>query len=408
MLSVDAALEQILSAVPMMEPRRRPLVDALGLVLAEDVVAAEDLPSFANSAMDGYAVAAADTVGASAETPRLLKVLEDLPAGRWPGRVLHRGDAARIMTGAPLPTGADAIVRVEWTETQADGSVLVKRAVSPGGDVRPAGEDVRRGETVLRRGALLRPAEIGLLAALGRAEALVIPRAKVAILTTGNELVEPGQPLPPGHIRNSNRYSLAAQVLWWGGEVGPCLHVPDEPGPVEEALRKCAQADVILTSGGVSVGDYDLVKEGLSRVGQIRFWQVAVRPGKPLVFGEIEDKPLFGLPGNPVSSLVAFEVFVRPALDQMCGRPPRRPIKGQLAQPVRHKGDRRTYLRARAVADDGGLLVYPVSAQGSAQLSSLVQANALAIIPEGGEGLAAGERVELILLWEAAREFAGL
>jgi molybdopterin molybdotransferase len=229
----------------------------------------------------------------------------------------------------------------------------------------------------------------------------------VAIVTTGSELAEPGEPLPPGHTRNSNRYSLAAQVAWCGAALGPVRHVPDEPDPVRAALRECAQADVIVTSCGVSVGDFDLVKQALADVGRIEFWQVAIRPGKPLVFGEIEGKPLFGLPGNPVSSMVSFEVFVRPALDQMRGLPPRPRQWGRLAAEVRHKPDRRTYLRALVVADNGALAIHPAEAQGSGQISSLVQANALAIIPEGVEMMKAGERAELIPLWDsraAARE----
>lgn len=402
MLTVDEALEYIRSAVRRLEPKRLALADILGLVLAEEIVAWEDLPPFANSAMDGYAVASADIFDA----PCILKVLEELPAGRWPDLPLGPGCAARIMTGAPLPRGANAVVRVEWTQPRDDGAVLIQRAVTAGHDVRPAGEDVQRGATVLRQGALLRPAEIAMLAALGRTDALVFPRPSVAVVTTGNELVEPGHPLPPGHIRNSNRYALAAQVAWAGGRVGPVVHVPDKSEPVEQALRECAKADVILTSGGVSVGDFDLVKEALARVGEIRFWQVAIRPGKPLVFGEIEGKPLFGLPGNPVSSMVAFEVFVRPALDRMRGLAPRPLVRGRLAKSVSHKPDRRTYLRSRVVADKGVTLVYPAPAQGSGQISSVVQANALAVIPEGREGLGGGAWVDLLPLWglgESAR-----
>jgi len=276
----------------------------------------------------------------------------------------------------------------------------VKRAVASGNDVRPAGEDVRSGETVLRAGSVLRPPEVGMLAALGYPDALVLPRPCVAIVTTGSEVVEPGEPLPPGHIRNSNRYSLAAQVAWAGGVVGPTLHVPDDPRHVERALRQCRDADVIVTSGGVSVGDFDLVKQALAAAGRIQFWKVAIRPGKPLVFGDIEGKPLFGLPGNPVSSMVAFEVFVRPALDRMRGLPPRPQIRGRLAAAVRHKPDRWSYLRARASAQDGESVVNVGPAQGSGQISSLLQANALAVIPAGCDGVATGEWVEVLPLWD--------
>lgn len=408
MISVDEAQRIIYAAVPGLRAARRPLGEILGLVLAENIVAHQHLPPFANSAMDGYAVAAGDTDGASADTPRVLRVLEDLPAGQWPRVPLAPGCAARIMTGAPLPEGSDAVVPVEWTERGDDRTVTIKQSVTRGDYVRPAGEDVQRGETVLREGTLLRPAEIGMLAALGAADALVIPPPAVAIVTTGSELAEPGQPVAPGQIRNSNRYSLAAQVMSCGGRVADVLHVPDEPRAVEEALRGCAQADVILTSGGVSVGDFDLVKEALARVGRIQFWRVAVRPGKPLVFGDIEGKPLFGLPGNPVSSMVAFEVFVRPALDRMRGAAPRSHFRGRLAGPVRHEPDRRTYLRARVIVEDGEFLIHPAAAQGSGQISSLVEANALAVIPEGREGLERGECAEVLPLWEFGEGQAGL
>jgi molybdopterin molybdotransferase len=238
-----------------------------------------------------------------------------------------------------------------------------------------------------------------MLAALGYSDALVFPRPRVAVITTGNELVDPGLPVPPGCIRDSNRYSLAAQVHWSGACVGPLLRASDEERAVEQALRDSAQADLILTSGGVSVGDFDLVKDCLAEAGRIHFSEVAIRPGKPLVFGEIAGKPVFGLPGNPVSSMVAFEVFVRPALDQMRGLPPRPRAYGRLGETIGHKPERRTYLRARARAENGDTVVYPVSVQGTGQISSLMQANTLAIIPEGRDRVESGEVVEIVPLW---------
>ncbi len=407
MLSVDKALKQVYSSAAELDPERLPLDEVLGLVLAEDIVAPEDLPPVANSAMDGYAVISADTAGTSPDAPRTLTLLEDLPAGRWPEMALREGCASRIMTGAPLPSGADAVVRVEWTEPGGNGSVVIRRAVPAGQDVRPRGEDVRCGEMALRSRVLLRPAEIGMLAALGYSDALVFPRPRVAIVTTGNELVDPCVPVPPGCIRDSNRYSLAAQVNWSGACAGPLLRVRDEEVAVKEALRKCAQADLILTSGGVSVGDFDLVKDCLAQSGRIHFSKVAMRPGKPLVFGEIAGKPVFGLPGNPVSSMVAFEIFVRPALDQMRGLPPRPRVYGELAEPVRHKPDRRTYLRAQIVSSEACPRVRPVAVQGAGQISSLTQADVLAIIPEGRECLETGARVEIIPLWRRWEEQAG-
>src|SRR3990170_4856928 len=274
MLTVDEVLGRILETIGPPEAVTVALPEAFGLVLAEEVIASEDLPLFANSAMDGYAVASADTVGASPQALRSLRVVGELPAGSWPEVRLARGEAIRIMTGAPLPSGADAIVRVEWTERASNGRVLISQAVSPGFDVRPAGEDVRRGETILHRGCLLRPAEIGMLAALGRADAQVFRRPTVAVVTTGDELVEPGLPLPPGRIWNSNRYSLTAQVAWCGARIGPVMHVSDKPEAVERGLRQCAQADLIVTSGGVSVGDFDLVTDALAHIGQIKLWKV--------------------------------------------------------------------------------------------------------------------------------------
>nr|NIR00889.1 molybdopterin molybdenumtransferase MoeA [Gemmatimonadales bacterium] len=312
------------------------------------------------------------------------------------------------MTGAPLPRGADAVVRLEHTAGNDNGAVVIEHAVVAGSDVRPAGEDVRRGDTVLGSGTVLRPAEIGMLAALGRPAVSVVPRPRVAIVTTGGELVDPGDPVAPGQIRDSNRHSLAAQVAISGGSVCLTPRVADDIGAVEQALGECSRADLILTSGGVSVGDFDVVKDGIARMGCIHFSKVAVRPGKPLVFGEIGGKPVFGLPGNPVSGMVAFEVFVRPALDQMRGLPPRQRSTGRLAQPVEHKAGRRTYLRARAAADDRDAVVHPVSVQGTGQISSLTDANCLAVIPEDRNRLEPGESVEIIWLWPDANAHMGL
>jgi molybdopterin molybdotransferase len=404
MRSVDDALDRILQTVRRLEPRALRLADLCGLVLAENIVAAEDLPPVANSAMDGYAVVAADTNGAAPGTPRALKITDTISAGCSPDRALMARCAARIMTGAPLPEGADAIVRVEHTVSGDDGAVAIQQAVSAGRDVRPAGEDVRCGEMVLKRGTVLRPAEIAMLAALGCPSASVFPHPRVGIVTTGNELVDPGAHVPPGHVRDSNRYSLAAQVVSSGGRVCFSRRASDEMGAIEEALSDSSGADLILTSGGVSVGDFDLVTDGIARVGRIHFSKVAIRPGKPLVFGEIRGTPIFGLPGNPVSSMVAFEVFVRPTLDQMRGMPPPPRFMGRLAKSVEHKAGRRSYLRARAFAENGAAVVHPVSAQGTGQISSLVQANALAVIPEDRDRMESGELVEIVPLWPRGSE----
>jgi molybdopterin molybdotransferase len=300
------------------------------------------------------------------------------------------------------------VVRVEEADPGDNGAVRVRQAVAAGRDVRPVGEDVRRGDAVLKNGTVLRPAEIGMLAALGYPDIPVIPRPRVAIVTTGSELVDPGRPVPPGHVRDSNRYSLAAQVALAGGRVCIAFRVVDDIGAVEQALSSDTDADVILTSGGVSVGDFDFVEEAIAGAGRKHFSKVAIRPGKPLVFGEIGGKPVFGLPGNPVSSMVAFEVFVRPALDQMRGLERRRRLVGRLARSARHTLGRRTYLRARALTENGDTAVYPVSAQGTAQISSVVGANVLAVMPEDRERMESGEPIEIIPLWEPETQRAAM
>src|SRR5258708_11102950 len=315
-LSVDEALERILARVRTLEPVPAELLDALGAVLAEDIAADRDVPPFRNSAMDGYAVRGADV----ATAPGKLRVTGEIAAGAAPQGALGPGEAMRIMTGGPLPDGADTIVRVEDTDNRID-TVTITVATKPGTSVRAAGEDLKAGETILRRGTVLRAAEIGVLATLGKRSISVTRRPRVAIVSTGDELAELDAPLRPGQIRDANRYSLARAVSAIGLEPPVLGIVRDTADDLRHALRAAAaQADVVVTSGGVSVGDHDHVKPGVDELGSLDFLSIAIRPGRPLAFGEIDGRLLFGLPGNPVSSLLGFELFVRPALSKIAGR----------------------------------------------------------------------------------------
>jgi molybdopterin molybdotransferase len=401
MLSVEEALERVLGAFHPLEPERVPILEALGRVLAGDVYAGVDVPPHANSSMDGYAVRAADTAGAGRRAPICLRVVGELAAGYVAGTEVAPGVAIRIMTGAPIPPGADAVVRVE--DTAAAGEwVEVFAQVPVGQYVRPAGEDVRQGELVLRRGTIVRPQEVGMLATLGQARVPVTRRPRVAILATGDEVVEIDAPLAPGKIRNANSFSNAAQVVKHGG-IPVMLGIARDR--VEELTEKISAGlaqgvDLFLTSGGVSVGDFDLVKDVLAAEGEINFWRVRMKPGKPLAFGRIGGVPVLGLPGNPVSVMVSFEMFVRPAILKMLGvtgweRPT---VEATLMDEVRHKDERRHYLRVRVEAHEGDYRAYLTGGQGSGILSSMVKANGLAIIPEDWTHAEAGAQVSVILL----------
>jgi molybdopterin molybdotransferase len=401
MLIVEQALERVLKEFHPLESERVPILQTLGRVLAEDVHADADIPPLANSSMDGYAVLAADTAGASRETPTHLHVVDELAAGYVSETAVTPGTAIRIMTGAPIPPGADAVVQVE--ETRAAGEqVEVFTTVRVGQFIRPAGEDVRRGERVLSQGTLVRPQEVGMLATLGHKAASVIRRPRVAILATGDEVVAIDAPLTPGKIRNANSYSNAAQVIRYGGIPILLGIARDRERELTEKIRAgLAQGvDLFLTSGGVSVGDFDLVKKVLAAEGEINFWRVRMKPGKPLAFGRIGGVPVLGLPGNPVSVMVSFEMFARPALLKMQGVTDwERPVvAATLMDAVTHKDSRRHYLRAWIEAQDGEYRAYLTGEQGSGILSSMVKANGLAIIPEEWTHAPAGARVQTILL----------
>jgi molybdopterin molybdotransferase len=408
MLTVEEALERILGRARRLPQERAPLLEAPGRVLAEDIVADIDVPPFDNTAVDGYAVRATDTQGATPETPVFLQTLADVPAGTVTQETVGRGEAAKIMTGAPVPPGADAIVMVEDTRAADVGGVAILEAARPGQHIRRAGEDVPRGSVALPAGLRIRPAEIAMLAAMGRAMVRTVRPAQVAIISTGDEIVEivEGVPPPPGKIRDSNRYALAALVREAGAAVHSLTHIPDDPVATEAALRACADpqsgADVIVTAGGVSVGDRDFVKPALERLGRLELWKVAMKPGKPLAFGCIHDTLFFGLPGNPVSAMVTFELFVRPTLWKMAGRADadlaRPQVQAVLTEDVPHMPGRREYLRAITIAQEGRFVTRPTGAQGSGILRSMTQANSLLVLPQESSGAAAGEVVTVLLL----------
>ena len=395
MLNYEEALAQILDQVRPLPPAQTPLAEALGLMLAEDLIAPHDLPPFDNSSMDGFAVRAADI----AAIPAVLQVQGEIAAGSLSVPALTPGMALRIMTGAPVPEGADTVVPVEDTAVRADGIEFQEEA-DLGQNIRRAGEEVKTGTVVVPRGSALRPAAIGMAATVGHAEVRAFPRPRVAILSTGDELVEPPTPLKYGQIYNSNVYALAAQVEEAGGVVTQRLHARDTPEALRDAFDACAGADILITSGGVSVGEFDYVKAVFAERGTVDFWRVAIRPGKPLAFGQWGQTLFFGLPGNPVSSMVTFELFVRPALRKLAGHSElNRPIvKARLTEKAEHSPGRRSYQRAIMTGQPGDYSVRTTGAQGSGMLGSMVAANALMVLPEETESLSPGTLVDVLVL----------
>jgi molybdopterin molybdotransferase len=396
MLSVEEARDRVLALFGALPANSVRILDALGCVLAKDVCADRDVPPLDNSAMDGYAVRGEDLVGDGVR----LRVVASLPAGRVPWRHVGRGEAVRIMTGAPVPDGADTVVRFEHTRAEADW-VDVLKAPKPGANVRLAGEDVRRGEVVLAKGTLLRPQEIGMLASVGHPAALVHRRPRVAILATGDEVAEIDAEPQPGQIRNINSYSVAAQVREAGGLPILLGVAADRAEPLTDCIHAGleAGADMLVTSGGVSVGDFDLVKQILSAEGHIDFWWVNMQPGKPMAFGTIGDIPLLALPGNPVAAMISFGLFGRPAIDRMMGRADWEwpSTTARLREGIRRKDGRRHYLRVRLCQGPEGLEAALTGDQGSGILTSMVQADGLAVIPEDCDHLPAGSEVKVLL-----------
>lgn len=401
MITVKEALEHILGSVAPLGFEKTDILSARGRVIGGDVRASRDIPPRDNSAMDGYAVRAEDTIGAGSENPVLLKVIENIPAGHTPRKGVGPGEAARIMTGAPIPEGADAVVKVEETACD-DAGVRISAPVPRGDHIRYAGEDVAAGDLIIRAGTVLRPAEVGMLAALGRSSVEVYRRPLVAIIPTGDELVDIDEAATsPGKIVSSNSYSLAAQVMECGGIPLQLGIAKDSREDLTEKFRVAIRADVIVSSAGVSVGDYDFVKDVMEDVGvTIEFWQVAERPGKPMTFGSREGVPVFGLPGNPVSSMITFEEYVRPAILKMTGHRNifRRTVRATAAHDIEKKQGLRYFFRSRIQRQGDGFAVEITGEQGSGILSSMVLANGIMVIPEDVEFVKAGDQVMVQLI----------
>jgi len=396
-IALDDAQRRVLAACVPFHPSAIALGEALGCVTSVELRADEDVPPFANTAMDGFAVRAAD-----ATAGKRLKVVATVPAGQAPDRAVGVAEAVRIMTGAPIPDGADAIVMVEDTEVDDGGFVTIGRTASPGDHVRPAGEDLAAGQVAFEPFTVLRPGHLGVLASLGYRRVPVFRRARVGVLSTGDELVDDGSPLRPGQIRDSNRPTLVAMVHEAGCDAVDLGVVADDEAAITAVLeRGLAECDALVTSGGVSMGDFDYIKVVLDRMGAMRWWQVAIKPAKPLAFGLVSGKPVFGLPGNPVSSMVSFELFARPALRRMMGhRDPFRPSVDAVAdQALRRRPDGKVHF-VRVVAstgDDGRWHIRSSGGQGSNLLRAMALANALAVVPDG-DGVAEGGDVEVMLL----------
>lgn len=392
LLNVDQALEKILADFQRLPATEIPLDQALSHVLAADIQAKISIPHFANSSMDGYAVRAADITTATADQPVYLRVVMDIPAGKVPPRPLTQGEAARIMTGAMLPEGADAIVPVEQTENgwrAGDDAPLLEQvailqSVKSSDYVRPIGEDIQADQIVLKQGTLIRPQEIGILAALGYAQVPVVRQIRVAILSSGDELLAVDQPLEAGKIRDMNSYVLAALVESYGAIP---IRIPTARDTFEDVQRRFLEAieqqpDLIISSAGVSVGTFDIVRAVMESLGEIAFWRINLRPGKPLAYGQLRGIPFFGLPGNPVSAMVTFDVFVRPVLLKLSGKPDTaRTIQAKLGEAIRSDG-RRSYIRVKLERKGDEWHAYTTGTQSSGALMSMILADGLLIIPE--------------------------
>jgi molybdopterin molybdotransferase len=395
-IGIHEALDAVLAAVQPLPGQEVPLQDSLGRAVAADIVSPEPVPSFDNSAMDGYAVRGAELEAGRRE----FRVVVDIPAGRWCETELAPGEAAKIMTGAPLPPGADTVVQVEHT-SQAGDLLEVRQAPQRGVNVRRAAEDVAPGDVVIPRGARLGPAEIGLLASIGITSVQVAARPRVAILATGSELVPLGKPLGPGQIHNSNSFTAAGQVTNAGGDPILLGIARDDLDETRRLVDAALKNDVVITSGGVSVGEYDFVKQVQDELGvERRFWGVAMKPGKPLVFGVRDETLVFGVPGNPVASMVSFELYIRPALLALQGRRDLfRPYVYAAAQdPVKGTRSRTEARRCRLAHRGRGWEFTTTGPQGSAILRSMALADSLAFVPPGFPGCDAGEEFLVMLL----------
>ena len=407
LLNVDDALAQILDDIQLLDAETVALAESLERVLANAVVSPLDLPPFDNSAMDGYAIRQADCAKASRQRPALLSVMQDIRAGDAPQGDLQPGQAARIMTGAPIPAGCTAVAPVEdtdddWRRDEAalPARVRVFQRYPSGANIRRAGENVAAGATVMPARAVIQPAEMGMLAALGCARFAVIRKPKVVILGSGDELVDAHEAIRPGQIRDTNSYALAGLIRQAGGIPIRLPIARDNLADIRALYRHATSInpDMILSSAGVSVGAADLVREVMSELGDIDFWRINMRPGKPLAYGALRGIPFFGLPGNPVSTMVTFEVLVRPALAKMAGRDlTRRAVKATLGEDMQSDG-RRSYNRVRLSRDAAGIVARSTGTQSSGALMSMLLADGLAILPEGQRHVRAGSQVSVLLL----------
>jgi molybdopterin molybdotransferase len=406
MIELKEARALVVQAAKPLAAETVPLNRALGRTLARDVKAREAIPPFAKSAMDGYAVRAEDTRPAASGAPGdaavvELRVVEDLPAGRLSRRALGPCQAARIMTGAPVPRGADAVVMVEDSERAGDGGVLVRRAARVGDNIGLAGEDLQKGETAVGRGAVIGPAEVGMLAAVGLTRVPVVRRPRIAVIATGDEIAEAGERKRPGQIRNANGPALAAMAVAAGAEVSYLGIARDRGASLAAKLARARRADIVVLSGGVSVGDHDLVKDGLGAAGvRTVFWKVRIKPGKPVFFGRRGRQLVFGLPGNPTSAMVTFLLFVVPAVERLLGRDGARPetARAVLAAPLSTQPGRTQLLRGLVVSRGPVLEVEPYEDQRSGVLRSMVRSRVLIVVPAEVSRLEAGTEVEILFL----------
>lgn len=406
MIPVSEALDRVLEHAHPLPDETLPILETHGRVLAQPIAAREDLPFWDNSSMDGYAVRAADVAGSTPEEPRRLQVIGRAPAGSLYQGDVGPGQAVKIMTGAPMPRGADSVVIVERTRTLREEGidhVLIEAEVPPGANVRRKGEEVRSGEVVLEPGRTIRASEVGMMAHLGYPQVSVIRTPRVGVMVTGDELLRPDQPMEPGKIRNSNTYSLLCQIRAAGAEAVDLGIVEDTMEATVAAFETgSSECDILVSSGGVSMGDLDFVRPALLELGfTLHFEKVALAPGKPTTFATRERRLVFGLPGNPVSVMVTFELFVRPAIRRLQGsRRLHRPrVRGRLTMPFRKKSGRTHFVRCRITGDESGqLLVTPVFSQSSGALRAMAEANALAVVERDIQELPAGAEVEAILL----------
>ena len=400
MIDYTDALRRVVAKAKPLAAESVPLTGSLGRTLAQNVRARAPIPPFAKATMDGYAVRADDTRPGAAGQSAVLAVIEDLPAGRLSRRAISPGQAVRIMTGAPLPKGADAVVMVENTE-KAGTRVKIFGAVAPGDNIGRAGEDLEKGDLILEKGDLIGPAEVGMLAALGLASVQVVRRPKLAVISTGDEIVEPGQKAGPGCIWNSNGYSLLSLALQAGTEASYLGIARDRNSQLKLKIQKARAADILVLSGGVSVGDYDLVKDELRGLG-VRpvFWQVRIKPGKPTFFGVRGRQLVFGLPGNPTSAMVMFHLFARPAIDRMLGRkqPGLRSARAVLEQEITVRPGRTQFLRGVLAGEGPVLRVDPFPDQRSGVLRSMVKSRVLIMVPADSSRIEKGREVEILFL----------